>query len=318
MEFNFDNIDELSEEKIIEILRYNVRIASIKRSELKKYQTATSSSKIEIKEAERVVSIDENVSKIKKQKTFEEEVIRYWHDFQQLKGDYSEENLDIVLPTPDAENYKMIILRIISELLRELKDINEIIMAEEATMSKEELAYYKQEIVRLNNAREVLKKRIQDTEVVIPSEKKNRIIFVPMTSGKLRVDDEIKDIPVENYDLFPSLFESIKDGTFKGRSTFEVFHVDTLPELKNYQARVVYDRISSDCYVVISVFIKKSQNDKGYREAVKRKIFDYRAIEEELKEKLKDPEFLAQAELDEARILEMFNKNKDDNKGGAK
>ena len=98
-------------------------------------------------------------------------------------------------------------------------------------------------------------------------------------------------------DRFKGLFDSILDGSFKNIKRFNKSNNKNagVVEVKDYQVRVVFDRIDEDKYAIISAFIKKCDNDKGYATQLEMKIRNYFIQKSLLKEQIKNPEYIKES-----------------------
>lgn len=318
MGINVEDISWMNSSEIIELLDRKRRKADAQRKENKELENALKSvaskttiisQDIQIQEEEKIVTNDDE---------FEKEFEYYFSEFKGLK-EYSKEAIEDVLPSRNNYNYERIVLRIIAEISRDIKDYREIIIKYEDTMDKEELEEYKNEIVSSNELRLLLKEiLLEELDNENFEEKKNKLIFVPIKStGKIRVFDELKDIPEEEYSGFIELFDSIKNGTFKGIKRFTNNDIlNGALEVRGHQIRVVFQRLSKDCYAVISMFMKKTQNNDGYRKSIQAKMTEYKTIEKELKKSINDPKFLEKHKKLEEELYEKLGSNK--NKGGNK
>jgi len=304
-----DSIDsKVIFDKIIKGLDELSRRASLKKKEIEKLRSTMASTKIKIVEKkeekkEEEISYTEIVDT---GEDFESEVEYY---LSELLKTTDEELID-VLPTKNNYHYESIMLRLMAEITKDIKDIKEIIITE--SMDKSELQEYKDEVLSLGNRRNIIKKCLLEEEKSETTKKENKLIFMPIKgSNKIRVFDEIKDIPSEDYDGFLELLESIKDGTFKNIKRF--VNNDMLKgalEVKGYQRRIVFQRLSKDCYAVITMFTKKTQNDRGYQQQLKYKYGEYKDLEKELKEKINDPIFLEENKKLEEELFKMLGKDK--------
>ena len=314
MDFKFVDVDYLSEEELIQVLNYNHRVYLMKKEEISRLQSATLFDDVKNK-------VDKNCkigkTKIEKNKDsfFEEEVDYYLSDFLDL----SEEELDTsklqeVLPVRKNYNYKKILLRIIAEVNREIKEIHEVILSD-SSFSESELCDFKDDIRILQKRINCLKKELSmKNDITEEEEIKNKIIFVPTSSGNLRVLDEISNIPEEYYEGFLGLFKSIQDGTFKNIRRF--VNNETLKgalEVKDFKIRVVFVRLARDTYAVLTAFTKKNDNDNGYRKPIEIKMGSFRKIHKKLQEQLNNPEFI---KYHEDALEELFRiLKKDEQKG---
>lgn len=322
MSIDFNNMADMSVEEVISFLDLKRKQADTKREEIKKLRSAIESTKLNITESlEEVLEKEEIIKYTDEDNDFEKEVEYYLSEFLNLK-EYSKESIEEVLPSRNNYNYEKIILRIMAEVTHDIKDIKEIIITDSSSMDKDELEEYKTELLgtvgKRNLLKEVLFTKIDNEEEVI--DKSNKLIFVPIkNSDKVRIFDELKDIPQEEYDGFIELFESIKNGSFKNIRRFVNNEaLNGALEVKGYQVRILFQRLSKDCYAIISMFVKKTQNDSGYRNALKNKYAEYKNIEKSLKEKIKDPEFIKKNKEIEDELFKLLSNGKSDDKGGVK
>ncbi len=321
MSINFNNMEDMSVEEVISFLDLKRKQADTKREEIKKLRSAIESTKLNITESIEKVEKEEVIKYTDDDNDFEKEVEYYLSEFLNLK-EYNKESIEDILPSRNNYNYEKIILRIMAEVTHDIKDIKEIIITDSSSMERSELEEYKSELLGTIRKRELLKEilftKIDEEEEVI--DKSNKLIFVPIkNSDKVRIFDELKDIPQEEYEGFIELFESIKNGSFKNIRRFVNYEaLNGALEVKGYQVRILFQRLSKDCYVIISAFIKKTQNDSGYRNTIKQKYADYKNLEKSLKESIQDPEFIKKNKEIEDEVFRILSNGKSDDKGGVK
>lgn len=321
MGIDYNNMADMSIEEVIAFLDLKRKQADIKREEIKKLRSAIESTKIKITEPSEKVEENIVINSNEEDSDFEEEIEYYLSEFLNLK-DYSIESIEDVLPSHNNYNYERIVLRIMAEITHDIKDINEIIITDSSSMDKTELEEYKEELSTSLEKRSLLKKilftKIDEEEDNI--DRSNKLIFVPIkNSDKVRIFDEIKDVPEEEREAFIELFESIKNGTFKNIRRFVNNEaLNGALEVKGYQVRILFQRLSKDCYAIISMFVKKTQNDSGYRNAIKQKYAEYKTIEKSLKESIQDPEFIKKNKEIEDEVFRLLSNDKNDDKGGVK
>lgn len=241
--------------------------------------------------------------------SFDEEVSFYLESYRFLDDDFTREDLISILPSHKSSHYLEILMRLQAESLREIKSISEIIY-QEASLSPEELASYQEfielEKKKIQTLQELLKEPVDET--TSSEEKFNRIVLVPTLSGNIRVLDELKHIPVEYYDDFKVLFQSIVDGTFVGVKKFTNNPIlSKIFEVKGFKVRVIFARLSNDTYAIISAFIKKTDTDKYYTDSLSRKVSDYKKIEASLKSKISDDDFLHENELYVQQLFQLIS-----------
>ena len=304
MKFKKVDIDNTTEEELMSVLKENANINKQIKEQIQKMSKVTESSEIEIKE---VPSIPLTCPKIetKEENGFLTELDCYVSEFKKLDWRNIKDKIDDVLPVPDSYNYTSVILRLILEISKDIKDINEIITEEVDTLTDEELKEYKDEVLALNNTISILKGKLEeDTNIIESTVAENRIVFTPTGLGNIRVFDELKDIPQEYYEGFLGLFKSIKNGSFKNFRRFEYNNkLAGLMEVKDFQKRVAFVRISENIYLIVSMFVKKNQNNNGYRKALEAKYAESKSMIDTIKKNIENEEFM---HLQKEYELELF------------
>lgn len=204
-----------------------------------------------------------------------------------------EERVKTVLPSIKKSNYSNIILRLKLEILKNIKDINELIYEEKENLEKDDLEDLKHEVILEKKKMDIINNDMCKEESDDNISFTNNLIFVPTSGGNIRVLEEIEKIDSEYYEGFRGLFNSIKDGTFKNVKRFHSTNNKSsgVTEVKDYKIRVVFDRIGENDFALITAFVKKSDNDKGYIAPLELKIKNYMNQRDKIKENLDNPEF---------------------------
>ena len=314
MDFMYINNGQSTEEELLKVLNHNRETIRIRRAEIKKLKEAASSTIIEVKEVPTIIKKVETIKRKPEKTDFDEEVEFYMSEIRTLKDEDLTEKISDVLPVRANYNYKKIILRIIAEYIKDIKDITEILIIDANKMDIDELNEYKQEIVILKQKIELLKTALEENkEMITDNIHQNRIIFVPTSSGNIRVLDSLKAIPIEYYDGFLELFNSIKDGTFKNIRKFtNSGPLNGLFEVKGFKVRVFFDRIFKDTYALLGVYVKKVDSDKAHRSYVTNIYDEYKKNVKKIKNNLNNEEFLKLNEDYEKELFELLNTKKEE------
>lgn len=314
MSINNEDIGWMSSQELIELLDRERRRIDQLRKENKELECNNELIKPNVSRISSEVQIEEKVD-ITQTDSFEKEYKSYLEEFNKLK-EYTKESIESILPARSNYNYERIIMRLIADVSRKIIDDNEFFAAFGYDMSKEELQEYRNNVVSNKAVRLVLKEFLFEEEKEEHVESQNKLIFVPIKStGKIRIFDELKDVPEEEYDGFIELLESIKNGTFKGFKTFTNNDLlNGLLEVRGHQVRVAYQRLSEDCYAIVSLFRKKTQNDMGYRKPLQAKYTEYKSIESDIKNKIKDEKYLAKNQEYEYELFKKLRNKKGDTK----
>lgn len=310
MELIIVDLDNVTEEELISCIKKNNNTIQIAQNSIKSLKSKvsvdnkveTSKSVPEVKYSENEIDSDEGIDNL------ETEVDYY---FTNINGLADSENLldDLLLflPSKKSNNYNNIILRIKLELMKNIKDVEDVIGLEQKNLTKEDL-YDFQEEIKLNQKKLKLISEIESNtcEELLEEEIENNLIFVPTSGGNIRIIDEITSMPVEFLDRFKGLFDSIIDGTFKNVKRFNSANNRNsgMSEVRDYQVRVVFDRIGRHDYALVTAFIKKCDSDKGYLESLNLKIKNYEGQKEKLKNNLSNPEFV---KLQSEYTKELYN-----------
>lgn len=225
-------------------------------------------------------------------------------------SDFKTGMISYALPPKMSYNYEIVIARICAEYLRQIKEIEELIFTEKDALTGDDLNQFKNEIIALNNRINTIKeeKKLTSDE----SEKvHNNLIFVPTTSGNIRVFSDLESIPSEYYEGFTELFQSIIDGSFKNVKRFvNNDKFNGMYEVKDFKIRVVFDRIGKNDYAIITAFVKKTNIDKSYLTKLEISAKSYLSFKDYLKSNLNDQEFIDKNNDYKDELFKILSKNK--------
>lgn len=294
-------------DEMLEVIEDNIRTTTQTREEISKLKL----------QSKRAKKQDVVIKPIKKETTekepycdidFEEEMEYYLTDYKSLREDNLEEDLLSILPSKKTYRYKDIILRLIAESLKEIKEVNELISRE--NFSAEELTDLRSVILLEKKKISILKEHLKHKdEVETEEEVNNEIILVPSLTGNVKLIEDLEHIHPSNYEAFLELVESIKNGTFKGVKRFtNNMRFAGISEVRGFQVRIAFARIGKNKYALITAFTKKCDNDKGYRDSLTQKLSDYRLQEDKLKALAENEEFLRENELNVERLYALLGK----------
>ena len=290
---------EEEKKELISILEeLEKKIASIK-EEIKKMQKKEKQKEIKPEpKKEEIVFLEEE-----EEDSFQEEVNFFLENYRLLRIHFQEEELNYVLPSKKHPNYQNILLRCYYSSIKEIEDLNEL----KKDSSEEEIKEIEDLIQQEERKKNLLKGKIEKKQEEKEEEidEKNEIILVPTISGNIRIVDELEHIPMEYYEGFKELINSIVDGTFKNVKVLtNDRYLMGICEVKLFKIRVVFSRLSKNKYALITAFMKKSDTDKLYLESLKSKVFDFHKMESTLKELIKKEDFLKQ---NEESVKEMYS-----------
>lgn len=307
-------------ETLLDTISKNSAIAKSMTKEIEKlqkandeYQNITKKQK-EMKENKSSNKEKEKNTPSKTKEDFENEIEYFFNMLDSITDStMMKEEIKSILPSKKKSNYHPLVLRLKMELLKNIKDIQDLIEEEKDGLTKEDLEEFKEEI-RLNQAKlsimnDIEKETENENEVV-----ENHLFLVPTSGGNIRVLEEIEDMDIEYLPLFKGLFDSIKEGTFKNVKQFISNNkMAKFAEVKDFKVRIVFDRIGRNDYAIITAFVKKSDNDRGYQTSLQLKMKNYLMQKEQLKLLLQNEEFRKENALLEEELYHKLG-NKENHK----
>lgn len=192
------------------------------------------------------------------------------------------------LPVTDNKKYLNIVRGIILALVKEKQSFIEAFEGEdESTLEavKEELDTFDFYIDTVRNHRSIEKSEIKKNHGI-----KNNLVFLTTLSGNIYAEQDLSSINPEYYAGFKGLLESIENGTFKNVKRFSQSHeiLKGISEVKDFKIRVVFDRLDKNTYIILDIFVKKTQVDAGYQDHVARRVDYYKRNKEYFKTMLSD------------------------------
>lgn len=304
MEFIVLDLSNATEEQLRATIDCNSRTYRMMTSEISKLKKVAETARKVVRQEEPEEVVETVESKPTIDEDFEHEIEYYFQALKELPEEELETEIETVLPSKRNYQYQRIIYRLKAEIIRNIKEIRDFL--QEECLSLEEAELENEMALELKRLRlidqELLRKEHQTEEEI---QVQNNLVFAPTLGGNIRILDEMEHIDPEYYERFAGLFQSIIDGTFKNVQRFSRnSDLAGLCEVKDFKTRVVFKRLDKNTYAVISAFIKKSDNDKGYRNMLSSRYSDYLQIESSLKQNLANEEF---ASMQQLYTEELFN-----------
>lgn len=262
-----------------------------KRSSKEKKDLSFSSEKIDLSEKIKTEDVDDESSK------FESFVSLYLPDFLKLSGDITIEDMIKILPPKSNGYYKDLIYRL---LIEARKEINEFTSFDISDLSESDLCEYR-ELLDSNKRKIILLKEALNFEHNNNEEenkKLNEIVLVPTSGGNIRILEDLKKIPNDFYEPLYELIKSIETGEFQGlKKLTNNGNVEGIYEVKGSMMRVLFSRLSSNHYAIITCFIKKVNFDNYYNSIITNASNLFNRSEEVLRSQLSNEEFMKQNDL---------------------
>lgn len=260
-------------------------------SSKEEYDLSLFNKEIDLTEKIEMDDMDDETSK------FESFVSLYLPDFLKLSGDFTIHDLIKILPPKSNGYYKALIYRFIMEVK---KEINEFISFDTSDLSESDLLEYKELLDnnkrKITLLKEALNFEYDDTEE--ENKELNEIVLVPTSGGNIRILEDLKKIPNDFYSTLYDLIKSIETGEFQGlKKLTNNGNVEGIYELKGSNVRVLFSRLSSNHYALITCFLKKVNFDNYYNSIISNASSLYNSSEDMLREQLSNEEFMKQNNL---------------------
>lgn len=312
--------DGISSKEIFEVISENHKTSTLIDKEVKKLKELSSKSTKRVEDDNKTPEkemiydeADEVNSELDDKVDYYNYLISSTDDCEDLQ-----DQIESSLPNPNTGDYKTIVLRLKLKLLKRIKETADFISECREEFDDEDLEEYKEEIRLCSKKLEILKSEINEEVNENKTSTKNNFFFPVSSMGNIRVIDEIEKISKSSPEFcseFLELFQSIQDGSFKRVKRFlNNNKLVGISEVRGFKPRVVFDRIGKNDYAIITAFLKKCDNDRGYKDSLELKIQKYMSQRDNIVKKLNNPEYRA---LNEQYTNELFGKlgyNKEDSK----
>lgn len=321
MEFIILDLDDgISSKEIFEVISENHKTSTLIDKEVKKLKELSSKSTKRVEDDNKAPEkemiydeADEVNSELNDKVDYYNYLISSIDDCEDLQ-----DQIESSLPNPNTGDYKTIVLRLKLKLLKSIKETADFISECREEFDDEDLEEYKEEIRLCSKKLEILKSESNEEVNENKTSTKNNFFFPVSSMGNIRVIDEIEKISKSSPEFcseFLELFQSIEDGSFKRVKRFlNNNKLVGISEVRGFKPRVVFDRIGKNDYAIITAFLKKCDNDRGYKDSLELKIQKYMSQRDNIVKKLNNPEYRA---LNEQYTNELFGKlgyNKEESK----
>lgn len=321
MEFIVLDLDDgITSKEIFEVISENHKTSTLIDKEVKKLKELSSKSTKRVEDDNKTPEkemiydeADEVNSELDDKVDYYNYLISSIDDCEDLQ-----DQIESSLPNPNTGDYKTIVLRLKLKLLKSIKETADFISECREEFDDEDLEEYKEEIRLCSKKLEILKSESNEEVSENKTSTKNNFFFPVSSMGNIRVIDEIEKISKSSPEFcseFVELFQSIEDGSFKRVKRFlNNNKLVGISEVRGFKPRVVFDRIGKNDYAIITAFLKKCDNDRGYKDSLELKIQKYMSQRDNIVKRLNNPEYRA---LNEQYTNELFGKlgyNKEESK----
>ena len=318
-EKNMIDVDALKELDSLNIKKQNDMLESIinyadtinekNKKEIAEYKILDSKRKIEIKKEEMK---DNKVKAESKNKVYVNNSIVEYKDYIKKILHLSLEDLKVYLEDLNSNNElsKEFIIYLMLGVSSEINTYK--LMLEDAFNNKdlELIKDINEEIIKLNNMNNLLK-NYKNIDSVIKKEEYNKVLFFETSSKRAYFIEDIEG-DFEFYNSYFNLLNSIIVGNPLKMKRFN--NNDTLIGLTEARdidgnTRIIFDKIDNNTYLIIHAFIKKSDNDKLYKERIVNRYKLYLEQKSKILSNIDNEEFLERQHSFVEQLENMFDKD---------
>ena len=291
---SFINTDTITDdEELLEALKHNNKVSSSMKQEIKEME--------KLDEANKKMSFKIEKQNFEEDDEYEEEqdedsdYLYYYEPIKDVSEDISITELEKIikenLPSKNNPNYFKIISRMMTEILKEIMEYEEI---KSDSIGEKEIIEETQKLIDLNKRKINFIRSTKEKETNEEEVKENNLYFLKTTSGNIYCLNDLDKIKNEYYESFEELFKSIKDGTFKRAKRLNSNNLKTssLSEVRGFKTRVLFDKLDENNYIIIMCVVKKCNYDNGYKKSLETRGLTYRAMK---------PKILSQKNSEESK-----------------
>lgn len=293
MESFIDTNTITDDEELLKALKHNNKVSSSMKQEIKEME--------KLDEANKKMSFKIEKQNFEEDDEYEEEqdedsdYLYYYEPIKDVSEDISITELEKIikenLPSKNNPNYFKIISRMMTEILKEIMEYEEI---KSDSIGEKEIIEETQKLIDLNKRKINFIRSTKEKETNEEEVKENNLYFLKTTSGNIYCLNDLDKIKNEYYESFEELFKSIKDGTFKRAKRLNSNNLKTssLSEVRGFKTRVLFDKLDENNYIIIMCVVKKCNYDNGYKKSLETRGLTYRAMK---------PKILSQKNSEESK-----------------
>ena len=277
MESFIDTNTITDDEELLKALKHNNKVSSSMKQEIKEME--------KLDEANKKMSFKIEKQNFEEDDEYEEEqdedsdYLYYYEPIKDVSEDISITELEKIikenLPSKNNPNYFKIISRMMTEILKEIMEYEEI---KSDSIGEKEIIEETQKLIDLNKRKINFIRSTKEKETNEEEVKENNLYFLKTTSGNIYCLNDLDKIKNEYYESFEELFKSIKDGTFKRAKRLNSNNLKTssLSEVRGFKTRVLFDKLDENNYIIIMCVVKKCNYDNGYKKSLETRGLTYR------------------------------------------
>lgn len=152
---------------------------------------------------------------------------------------------------------------------------------------------------------ELLDEMEDKEEIAQISGDENQLFFLESKVGNVvALESLTKNIPLEYYDGFKTLFDSILNGSFKGFKKLR----NGLYEVKDFKIRVLFGILEKGKYLILDAFMKKEDTSEYYKSLINNRLAQYIRTKSYYLEQIQDEDVVAKHKQYLEMVFSLFDK----------
>lgn len=231
---------------------------------------------------------------------------------QEIRSCSKLQDIETILPSKNKDNYSSIMYMVLVKMYEEAIDIKRMLFQENDFSDKDTINFFKNALEQIMFKIVFIKQLMkQEVTIVEPEKTINELVFLKTNYGNVCALSDLKDIPSCYYEDFYELLESICTGTF---TNFKKFinndYLKGLSEVRGEGTRIIFDRVGNNIYLIIYMFVKKTDRNASYQASLQNRNELYKSNEEEIKNLVNtNEEYLEENRILKEKIYRTLTKN---------
>lgn len=213
-----------------------------------------------------------------------------------------------ILPSPYENNYNDVIYSLLLTYYQELTLAQQLL---KETTEITEKNYLKNEMKRIQEIITIIKNYHKEE---IPQEtqeenqdvtENNLILYLNNSLQTPYINIDIEDIDISDYPYLETIFKELSQGRISHEKRFNNYEeLKGISAIRKGDVRVIFTRIDNNI-IILGALAKRFQNPIVYRELLKRRTRKFKEQKEQIKDELKNEQFI---ENNNSITAELFKK----------
>lgn len=236
----------------------------------------------------RVGTIINEEKQEKEKEEVESDVIDVLSYVNSLKECDDEDFITELLPSIYDGNYDSIISAILLYLLREIQIAHEMMSDEDKSYLMELISVNKRLIQIIEEYNQEESEELEQTNI---QGHKNKLVFLSKGTDSYYIHDDIDEVLSCEEDILPTISD-LENGRITREKRYRSNKLKGISAIRKRDSRIFFARLDNDVMVILGAMIKRCQNTQEFRDFIEARAKAFRLQKDELKEAIKNEEFM--------------------------